>query len=244
MLASLTELRSYYVKGTDGEIGRIEDLCFREDEWVVRYVVVDMADLDREALLLSAYLGSLDRGTHTVSADIRRGQVENTPALDRTQPLTGQDEQELHQLYGWPVYWWEQEQEITPIDDLWGDSVEGPQEAEEQEQEDEGPQLLFVSDLIEIYGVQSDDGEVGILQDVIVEDETWAISYLVVNVPPEGNRVLLAADYIQMMDLGARRIYMAVTKEAILHSPVVSSEQPITPELEQSLREYYDQYSR
>ena len=37
---------------------------------------------------------------------------------------------------------------------------------------------------------------------------------------------------------------MAVTREAIVNSPVVSSEQPITPELEQSLREYYDQYSR
>ena len=120
----------------------------------------------------------------------------------------------------------------------------GPEEAEEQEQEAEGPQLQFVSDLIEIYGVQSDDGEVGILQDVIVEDETWAISYLVVNVQPSGHRVLLATDYIQTMDLGARRIYLAVTKDAIVNSPVVSSEEPITPELEQSLREYYDQYSR
>jgi hypothetical protein len=244
MLASLTELRSYYIKGTDGEIGRIEDLCFREDEWIVRYVVVDMVDLDREALLLSAYLGPFHRGTHTVSADIRREQVENTPALDRAEPLTRQDEQELHQLYGWPVYWWEQEQEITPVDDVWGEPVGGPEEAEEQEQEEEGPQLLFVSDLTEIYGIQSDDGEVGILQDVIVDDETWAISYLVVHVPSSGGRVLLATDYIQTTDLGTRRIYMAVTREAILHSPVVSSEQPITPELEQSLREYYDQYSR
>ena len=37
MLASLAELRSYYVRGRDGEIGRIADLCFRENEWIVRY---------------------------------------------------------------------------------------------------------------------------------------------------------------------------------------------------------------
>ena len=37
MLASLAELRSYYVLGRDGEIGRIADLCFRENEWIVRY---------------------------------------------------------------------------------------------------------------------------------------------------------------------------------------------------------------
>jgi hypothetical protein len=41
MLASLTELRSYQVEGTDREFGRIADLGFREDEWIVRYVVVD-----------------------------------------------------------------------------------------------------------------------------------------------------------------------------------------------------------
>jgi hypothetical protein len=29
-----------------------------------------------------------------------------------------------------------------------------------------------------------------------------------------------------------------------LHSPVIASEEPITTELQQSLREYYDQYSR
>jgi hypothetical protein len=244
MLASLTELRSYYAKGTDGEIGRLADLCFREDEWIVRYVVVALEDLGREALLLAAYLGPFHRDTHTVSADIRREQVESTPALDRTQPLTQRDEQELHELYGWPVYWWEQEHEIIPIDDLWGEAVEEPQAGAEPEEEEEGPQLQFVSDLLEIYGIQSDDGEAGILQDVIVDDETWAISYLVVGVPPAGNRVLLATEYIQTMDLGARRIYMAVTKDAIVNSPAVSSEQPITPELEQSLREYYDQYSR
>jgi len=232
------------VKGVDGEIGRIEDLCFREDEWTVRYVVVAMEDLAREALLLSAYLGPFQRDTHTVPADIRREQVQNTPALDRTQALTQQDEQELHELYGWPVYWWEQEHEITPIDDLWGESAEEPPVAAEPEPEEEGPQLQFVSDLLEIYGVQSDDGEVGILQDVIVEDETWAITYLVVNLQPAGHRVLLATEYVQTVDLGARRIYLAVTKDAIVNSPIVSSEQPLTPELEQSLREYYDQYSR
>lgn len=244
MLASLTELRSYYVQGKGGEIGRIEDLCFREDDWIVRYVVVDMEDLGREALLLSAYLGPFHRDTHTVSADIRREQVQNTPAFDRAQPLTKREEQELHELYGWPGYWWEQEHQITPLDDLWGDPLEEPQIPEEREQEEEGPQRQFVSDLLDVYGIQSDDGEVGILQDVIVEDENWAISYLVVNVQPAGHRVLLAADYIQAVDLGARRIYLAVTKDAIVNSPVVSSEQPITPELEQSLREYYDQYSR
>jgi hypothetical protein len=242
MLASLTELKSYYVKGQDGEIGRLDDLCVRDDEWIVRYVVVDMVDLDREALLLSAYLGRLDRQTHTLFADIRREQVENTPPFDRTQPLTRRDERELHDLYGWPIYEWEQEQEITPVGGLWDEPQMEPENPDQAEEE--GPQLQFVGDLIAVYGVQAEGEEIGVLQDVIVEDETWNMPYLVVNLQPAGGRVLLASDYIQTIELAARRIHVALTRDAIVHGPVVTAEEPITPELVQSLREYYDQYSR
>jgi hypothetical protein len=242
MLASLTELRSYYVEGTDGQIGRIADLGFREDEWIVRYVVVDLEDLGRQALLLSAYLGHLDRATHTLSADIRRGPVANAPPFDRGEPLTRQDEQELHDLYGWPAYGWEQEHEITPIGGLWDEPV---QESENPDEPDEaGPELLFVGDLTEIYGVQSEGGEIGVLHDVIVQDEGWTLPYLVIDVESSGRRVLLASDYVQTIDMEARRIHVSVPRAAVINSPVISSEEPVTPELEQSLREYYDPYLR
>jgi hypothetical protein len=242
MLASLTELRSYYVQGQDGEIGRVDDLCFRENEWIVRYVVVDMEDMDREALLLTAHLGVFRRQTHTISADIRREQVENTPAFDRTEPLTRRDEQELHDLYGWPVYWWQEDQEITPIGGLWDE----PQVESENPDEPEaaGPQMVFVGDLIEIYGIQPEGEEAGILQDAIVEDQTWAMPYLVVQLPASDHRVLLASDYVQTIELEARRIHVSLPREAIANSPVIASDEPITPELCRSLREYYDQYSR
>jgi hypothetical protein len=242
MLASLTELRGYYVRGRDGEIGRIDDLCFREDEWIVRYLVVDMEDLDREALLLTAYLGQCDRATHTVWADITRTQVESTPPFDRAGPLTRRDEQELHDLYGWPAYWWEQEEQITPIGGLWDEPSPAPEEGEKEELE--GPELQYVGDLMGIYGVQSEEGEVGILQDVIVDDGSWSIPYIVINLESSGQHTLLASDFIQMIDLEAHRIHVSLPRDVILRGPVLASEEPITPELQQSLREYYDQYTR
>lgn len=244
-MASLTELRSYYVRGRDGEVGRLNDLCFRENEWIVRYVVVDMEDLAREALLLAAYLGQGDRATHTVWADIARVQVENTPPFDRVEPLTRRDEQELHDLYGWPAYWWEQEEGITPIGGLWDEPSPAPEDTQEQELEsEEGPQLLFVGDLMAIYGVQPEEGEVGILQDVIVDDESWTIPYIVINLDSSGQHTLLASDFIETIDLEGRRIHVSVPRDVILKGPVIASEEPVTPALQQSLREYYDQYSR
>jgi hypothetical protein len=242
MLASLTELRSYRVRGRDGEIGRLDDVCVGENEWIVRYLVVDLEDLDREALLLTAYLGQCDRATHTLWADIRRAQVENTAPLDRAEPLTRRDEQELHDLYGWPVYWWEQEHEITLIGGLWEEPGEATPDAEAQEQE--GPQMQFVGELLDVYGVQTAEGEVGVLQDVIIDDESWTIPYLVVGLETPGRRVLLACDFVQTIDLAARRIHVSVPQEVILQSQVIAAQEPVTPELQRSLREYYDRYSR
>jgi hypothetical protein len=104
--------------------------------------------------------------------------------------------------------------------------------------------LLFVGDLTEVYGIQSDEGEVGVLQDVVVEDETWSIAYLVIDVPAADHRMLLASDYVQTIDLAARRVDVAVSRDAILHSPAITAEEPVTPALERSLREYYDRYPR
>ncbi|MEN6338075.1 MAG: hypothetical protein ABFE01_27790 [Phycisphaerales bacterium] len=242
MLASLTELRNYRVRGTDADLGRIDDLGFRQNDWVVRYVVVGMEDLARESLLLSTYLGRLDRGSSTLTADVLLDQVTNTDPLDRSMPLEERDEQRLHDQYGWPVYWWQEEHDIGPIGGLWSEEPKALEDADEAEFE--SPRVLFVGDLIEAYAVEGEGGEIGRLLDVIVDDETWSMPYLVVGWPPGTDRSLIATDYAQTIDLGTRSIYVSLPADAVANSPILSSAAPITPELEQSLREYYDRYTR
>jgi hypothetical protein len=79
---------------------------------------------------------------------------------------------------------------------------------------------------------------------VIIDDDSWSIPYLVVGLETPGRRALLAADFIQTIDLGARRIHVSVPQEVVLKSPVIAAQEPVTPELQRSLREYYDRYSR
>lgn len=242
MLVSLTELRSYRVQGADDDLGRIADLAFRQNEWIVRYVIVEMENLAREALLLSGYLGKLDRGAHLLPADILREQVVNTDPLDRSRRLDVRDEQRLHDQYGWPAYWWQEEHDIGPMGGLWSEEPQAPEHPDEPEFE--SPRLLFIGDLVGNYAVEAEGGEIGMLQDVIVDDETWSIPYLVVGAPTGEERPLIATDYVQTIDLGTRNIYLSLPRDAAAGSPVLSSTEAVTPELEQSLREYYDRYSR
>jgi len=249
MLTILTELKSYDVRGADADIGRLDDIVFPDNEWVVRYVVVDMEDLAREALLLAAYLGRLDRRTHTLSADVSLEAVANTPPLDRSQPLTRHEEQELHDLYGWPVYWWETEEEIVPMNEpLEEEEATDRPEREEGErliqEELEGPELLFAADLIGVYGIEAEGDEVGRLRDLVIDDETWTIPYVVIDRTSRADQTLLSTDYVEVIDLEARRLHVSIPLDALANGPVFRAEDPITPELAQSLREYYDQYAR
>lgn len=41
MLRSLNNLRHYTIGATDGEIGSVHDLFFDDQEWLLRYAVVD-----------------------------------------------------------------------------------------------------------------------------------------------------------------------------------------------------------
>lgn len=41
MLKSVEELRGYTVQATDGDVGSVAEFFFDDDNWTVRYLVVD-----------------------------------------------------------------------------------------------------------------------------------------------------------------------------------------------------------
>jgi len=98
-----------------------------------------------------------------------------------------------------------------------------------------------------IETVDGDGGEAGTLKDFVVEHETWAIPYLVIETNASAQvprRVLVATDYVQRVDWLGKSIEVSLSTDDIIGSPALVSEEPITPEFEHSLREYYDRYSR
>ena len=44
-LRSTKEVRGYRIHATDGEIGHVEDFIVSDEEWVIRYLVVDTGQL-------------------------------------------------------------------------------------------------------------------------------------------------------------------------------------------------------
>jgi len=244
MLISLTELKSYRIEATDGDIGRIDDLLFFRGEWVVRYLVAATEDRDTEPMLAVADIRRLDRRRHVLFINISRDEVSNARTVDVEQPPDESNKDEGHELYGWPPYWLEEGREAAPMGAESG--VEEPVKNPDVE-EFESPELQRASDLPGLYSIQTDGGEAGTLKDFVVEDESWAIPYLVIDTNTSlqaPRRVLVATDYVQRVDWLGKSIQVSLSIEDVAGSPAFTSEELITPEFAHSLREYYDRYSK
>ena len=69
------------------------------------------------------------------------------------------------------------------------------------------------------------DGEIGHVDDVLVDEHTWAVRYLVVDTSNwiGGKSVLIAPSTLTSVDAVNRKIQVALTREAIENSPSVEA---------------------
>jgi hypothetical protein len=241
MLIGHTELKTYQVVSAEGEIGRLVDIVFPRGQWSVRYLVAWSDALDREIALPPSQVMRLDRPGHVLEVDVRRDRVEASPELDLTRRIERYEEEQLYEHYGWPPYWLQEENDVTPIGILSGEQEQtGPID----ERETASPELQLANEVIGAYAVHANEGPFGVLQDVLVESETWMVSYVAVSAPPREGSVLVETDRIERVDWIAQEMYVSLPIATLLEGPAYDPNEPLNPELERSLHEYYDRISR
>jgi hypothetical protein len=91
------------------------------------------------------------------------------------------------------------------------------------------------------YFVHALDGEVGHVEDFLVDDDTWSIRYLLVSVRRRWtiHQVLVPVDWIARVSWGARTIEVSLPAEAIRLAPTHDRAVPVSPEHEARLGRYY-----
>lgn len=94
---------------------------------------------------------------------------------------------------------------------------------------------------LERYRVNATDGDLGCVEDFLVDDEAWTIRYLVVDTGSfiGGRRVLVSPISFREIDWSSRRVHLALTKEKIIRSPGVELDKPVSRQHEFQLYGYY-----
>jgi hypothetical protein len=94
------------------------------------------------------------------------------------------------------------------------------------------------------YTVSATDGEIGRVVDFLLDDQRWAIRYLVVDtgggfLEMNGERVLISPIAFGDADWLSQRFHLALTKDKIAHSPGVDLHKPVSRQHEREYSRYY-----
>jgi hypothetical protein len=224
MLRNVSHLYGCELNASDGQLGSVTDIYFDDQNWAVRYLVVETGTwlAERKVLITPHALGRLERTEHLLTVNLTRKQIEHSPSIDLHKPVSRQYEEEYYSYYGWPHYWqgggvwglsdfpaWE------PLPLAAGTGV--PQAASA------GTPDRHLRSAVAVHGyhIRTTDGLIGGVSDYLVDDHGWVIRDLVVKTGSWlfGKQILIPTGLVRRIDYEDASVMVNLTKEAIEQSP-------------------------
>jgi hypothetical protein len=260
MLRSMKDLKNYRISATDGEIGHVKDLYFDDDAWVIRYFVVDAGSwlTSRKVLISPISVSQPDWLEGSLPVSITREQVKNSPDIDTDQPVSRQNEELTLGYYGYPYYWGGA--------GLWGgglypyamdpgyvgygmnrvDRVAREREesaylrAERARHRNDDPHLRSCN-AVSGYHIEATDGHIGHVAGYLIDDETWAVRYLIVDTSNwwVGHKVLIAPDWITGVHWADETVSVNLSRAKVKDAPAYDPSVAWSRDLDRDLYRHY-----
>jgi hypothetical protein len=239
MLNTAKSIKGCALNGIDGKIGEVKEFYFDDRHWAIRYLVADTGGwLPGRQVLLSPYaLGAVNHEKRQVAVALTKKQIADSPSLDTDKPVSRQFESYYHGYYGWPMYWkgphmWGAYPTIVRDHAKWKDSP-GTEKAL-------NPHLRSTREVGD-YHIHATDGDIGHVEDFIIDNETWAIRYLIIDTHNwwPGKKVLVSPQWIKNVSWGDSKVFVNLTRELIKSSPEYPGEHALTRDYESGLHHHY-----
>ncbi len=256
MLRTTDDLKAYSIRATDDELGKVEELYFDDQQWGIRYLVVKPGSwFTRQRVLISPQsVTGINDHDESVLVALTREQVKNSPDIDTHQPLSRQMERDHASYYGYGAYW------MGPY--LWGagalpvaalpdpDMVpsestsrwEAGQAVREDATQNDDDVHLRSSETVNGYAIAGTDGDIGHVQDILFDDESWAIRYLIVdtrNWLPGGKKTVISIQWIESISWLESSVQVRLTREQIKNSPEYDEHARVERDYEDRLHQHY-----
>jgi len=250
MLQSIRKLEDIRILATalEGEVGNVKEVYFDDEQWVVRYLVVDTGGwLGGRSVLISPYaVQSIDWQHRAVFVNLTRRQVEGSPGIDTDKPVSRQQEAAYHRYYGYPQYWQSgtlRTRAAIAVIGAAGSVPGGEKEPRGRAQVKRAgaDAHLRSSEAVLGYHIEASDASIGHVADFLFEEGTWAIRYLVVDTRRWllGNRVLVSPLWIREVRWSDRTLSVDLTRRQIERSPEYDPQHTLSPEYERELHRHY-----
>jgi sporulation protein YlmC with PRC-barrel domain len=254
MLRTLKALQGYAIRATDGDLGHVKDIYFDDQQWVVRYLIVETGSwlTSRKVLISPFAIGHPDWTGKVLPIAITKEQVKNSPNIDTDRPVSRQHEMKYLGYYGYPNYWggigaWGNA--LTPSMMLMNGSYGGLHPEEngapanrdsariEVGREQDGDPHLRSCKAVMNYQIEVSDGGIGHVEDLLIDEETWAIRYMIVytNNWWFGHHVLVAPQWIQEVRWFDHTVAIDATRQNLKDAPPYDAALPLSRNQEAEL---------
>ena len=220
MLSKAKTLKGYKLNSLDGEIGEVKEFYFDDQHWTIRYLVAAIKEEQHIAINLT------------------KKQIEDSPSLNSDKPVSRQFEEDYYGYYGWPMYWdgpyvWGSSPFVVRDREKWKKSIQGEKAWD-----------LHLRSTHDVSGhhIQAADGEIGHVEDFIIDDETWAIRYLIIDTRNwwPGKKVLVSPQWIERVSWSESKVFVNLSRETIKQSPEYTEESLLTRDYEIGLHGHYN----
>ena len=227
MLQSLRKLTGKKLAALDGEIGQVKDVYFDDHTRTVRYIVADTGTwlTSRLVLLSPRAFGGLHHDAKTLSVNLTKKQIADSPPIESHKPVSRQYEEEYHRHFGWP-YYWEGDGlgggipgfpvlESSPTSPPAGSPAASGPKAERVDAH------LHSVQAVNGYHLQAADGITGHVCDFLMDPKTWAIQQVVIKVGHRltGKEVQIPMSQVERISYTESTVFTKLTREAVEKSP-------------------------
>jgi len=253
VLRNTSAIKGYVIAAKDGHLGTVSDFLFDDVAWLIRWLVVDTGTWlsGRKVLLPASVLGHLDSERSEFFVRLTKQEVKDSPNIDTKRPVSRQMEASVYDYYGWSPYW---------ISGLYmggygygygyGNGTMGPlpirdstrrdEDIAASRRSDDDPHLRSIEEIVG-YHIHADDGEIGHVEDLLLEDADWSIHYLVVDTKNwwPGRKVLVSPMSVRKIEWSDRRVSLGADRQKVKNSPPYDSSMTVDPLYEKTFHEHY-----
>ena len=240
MLYKAQTLIGYALKGIDGELGTVKEFYFDDQHWTIRYLIAETGTwlTDRQVLISPYALTGVRVEERHINVNLTREQIEGSPAISNDKPVSQQFEDYYYEYFGWPTYYGGSL--------MWGAYPYIPHDLKKSREPNHhkkiwNPSLRSTKEVSKYY-IQANDGEIGHVEDFIIDDKAWAIRYLVINTRNwlPGKKVLVSPQWIERVSWEEGKVFVGLSLETIKKSPEYSEELLLNRDYEAQLHEHYN----
>ncbi|MCW6511775.1 PRC-barrel domain-containing protein [Lichenifustis flavocetrariae] len=245
MLIAVSALKGYAILATDGRIGSVSDVLFDDESWRLRWLVVDTGTWlsERKVLVHPSAIGQVDHRAQELPVRMSKAQIERSPDLARDRPVSLQMQSQLYDYYGWDPVWGGSGYfggGLGMVGSLGYSDMGAPRMPNRHASDEGDPHLRSITTVTGSH-LQATDGEIGHVENMLIDDASWDIRYLIVDTKNWwfGKHVLISPYAVKGIAWSEHTIRLDVTRDRVKTSPAWDPIAMIDQVYEKSLHNHY-----